>query len=47
MAFVAYYFHWSYDEIMNVEHLERRRWCEEISRINRKLNDQPENIFEV
>lgn len=47
MAFIAYYFHWSYDQLMTVEHLERRRWCEEISKINRKLNDEPENIFKI
>jgi hypothetical protein len=45
MAFIAYHFHWSHDELMNSEHRERRRWCEEISRINRKLNDEPSNIF--
>jgi hypothetical protein len=45
MAFIAYHFHWSQDELMNSEHRERRRWCEEISRINRKLNDEPPNIF--
>jgi hypothetical protein len=32
---------------MHLEHEERRRWCEEISRINRKLNDEPKNIFDV
>jgi hypothetical protein len=32
---------------MHLEHAERRRWCEEISRINRKLNDEPKNIFDV
>lgn len=32
---------------MNMEHRERRRWCEEISRINSKLNDEPENPFDV
>jgi hypothetical protein len=47
MAFIAYHFHWSHAELMNVEHSERRRWCEEISRINRKLSDEPENIFAV
>ncbi|MGE0825102.1 MAG: DUF6760 family protein [Candidatus Binatia bacterium] len=46
MAFIAYHFHWSYEELMRVEHAERRRWCEEISRINRKLSDEPKNIFE-
>ncbi len=25
-----------------MEHKERRRWCEEISRINRKMNDEPD-----
>jgi hypothetical protein len=31
-----------------MEHKERRRWCEEISRINRKMNDEPErkNVFD-
>ena len=47
IAFIAYYFHWPYEEIMNMDHQERRRWCEEISKINRKLNDEPENIFKV
>ena len=45
MAFIAYHFHWSQEELMNSEHRERGRWCEEISRINRKLNDEPANIF--
>jgi hypothetical protein len=47
MAFIAYHLHWPYSELMNVEHRERRRWCEEISKINRRLNDTPENIFAI
>lgn len=47
MAFIAYHFHWSREELMNMEHHQRRRWCEEISRINRKLSDEPQNIFEI
>jgi hypothetical protein len=47
MAFVAYHLHWSYEELMQIEHGERRRWCDQISRINRKLNDQPPNMFDV
>lgn len=39
VAFIAYYLHWPYDDIMNMEHSERRRWCEEISNINRKLKE--------
>lgn len=47
MAFVAYYFHWPYDELMQLEHRERRKWCEKISKINRQLNGEPKNIFEL
>ena len=39
VAFIAYHFHWSHQEIMQMEHWERRRWCEEISRINRRLSE--------
>lgn len=46
-AFIAYNLHWSHDEIMNMEHRDRRKWCEEVSKINKKLNDEPENIFDV
>ena len=40
MAFIAYHFHWSYTELMEMEHAERRRWCEQISKINQKLDAQ-------
>jgi hypothetical protein len=40
VAFVAYHFHWPHDEIMALEHAERRRWVEEVSRINTAINDQ-------
>ncbi|MEW6173980.1 MAG: DUF6760 family protein [Bacillota bacterium] len=48
VAFVAYYFNWSCTEIMNMEHRERRRWCDEISKINKKISgEQPKNIFDI
>lgn len=46
-AFIAYYMHWGHDEIMEMSHLERLRWCREISKINRAQNDEPENVFEI
>ncbi len=46
-AFIGYYFHWNHDEIMEMPHRERLRWCREISRINSKLNDEPKNVFEI
>ncbi|HEX5085207.1 MAG TPA: DUF6760 family protein [Blastocatellia bacterium] len=39
IAFIAYHFHWQPDAVMNLEHTERRRWVEEISSINRRLNE--------
>lgn len=51
IAFVAYYNHWSQDEIMNMDHNIRRRWCAEISEINKNLNPsknkKEKNIFEL
>jgi len=47
MAFIASHFHWSHEELMRLDHRERRRWCEEISKINRQLDGAPQNPFEV
>lgn len=38
VAFIAYYFNWSHDEIVLMPHEERRSWCEEVSRINDSIN---------
>jgi hypothetical protein len=29
--------HWSAEEVLALEHAERRQWVEEISKINRKV----------
>ena len=49
IAFLAYYLHWSHDEIMQLEHKERVRFCSEVSRINSKMNgdSKKKNIFDV
>jgi hypothetical protein len=46
MAFIAYHFHWGHQELFQLEHAERRRWCREISAINRTLDAAPTNPFE-
>jgi len=46
MAFIAYHFHWGPDELLGLEHAERRRWCREISKINRALDGAPPNPFD-
>jgi hypothetical protein len=38
VAFIAYHFHWSQTEIMDLEHADRRRWVTEISAINERMN---------
>lgn len=45
MAFIAYHFHWPREEILHLEHAERRRWCREISGINEKLDGAPPDPF--
>jgi len=38
VAFIAYHFNWSREEVMSLPHEERQRWCEEISEINERMN---------
>jgi hypothetical protein len=51
MAFISYYFHWSDESVLSMEHSMRRKWCREISDINRSLNPsdkkKEKNIFEI
>ena len=46
MSFISYYFHWSQQEVEALDHASRRRWCEEISSINKSLNpsDQKKEV---
>ena len=39
LTYVAYYLHWSPDDILDLEHPVRRRFVSEIGRINRRLNE--------
>lgn len=47
MAFIGYYMHWSAQEIALFSHRERLKWCREISAINSRLNQEPENAFKI
>ena len=38
VAYVAFHFHWPLDDILDLEHPLRRRFVEEIGRINRRLS---------
>lgn len=39
VAFIAYHFHWPPQEIMNLEHRDRRAWVEHISALNQRANE--------
>lgn len=39
VAYIAYHFHWPYEQIMQLEHSERQQWVAEIASINRRLSD--------
>ncbi len=38
VAYVAYHFHWRLDDILDLEHAERRRYATEIGRINTRIS---------
>lgn len=37
VAYVAYHFHWSFEEILDLEHPDRLRFVDEIGKINQHL----------
>ncbi|MEZ4466758.1 MAG: DUF6760 family protein [bacterium] len=39
VAYIAYHFHWSLDDILSMEHRERQLWIREISGINKEINE--------
>jgi hypothetical protein len=38
VAYLAFHLHWSYWEVMQLDHRERQRWVAEAARINERLN---------
>ena len=40
LAYVAYHFHWPLDELLDLEHRERKRFAEEIASINLSMRGQ-------
>lgn len=46
-AFIAYHFHWPLRQVLELEHADRRRWAEEISRINHRVNEESGAMLEV
>lgn len=42
VAYIAFYLHWPYEQIMQMQHSERRGWLDEIAKVNHRLNDGSE-----
>ena len=39
VAYVGYYLHWPLDSILDMEHPVRRRFVEEVGKINRQVSE--------
>ena len=39
VAYLAYHFHWSREDILQLDHRERARWLGQIARVNMRLNE--------
>lgn len=40
VSYVAYHFHWSMEEILDLDHPTRRRYVAEIAKINRRISGE-------
>jgi hypothetical protein len=38
LAYVAYHFHWPFDDLLDLEHPVRRRFVDEIARMNARIS---------
>lgn len=47
LSFIAYYFHWDLERTLALPHLEREKFCREISQINKEANTQEKNLFDL
>jgi len=47
VAFIAYHFHWPLEHILSLEHGDRRRWAQEISRINERMNEEESSMVVI
>lgn len=47
VAYIAYHFSWSRNEIMSMCHNERRKWVSLIADMNRRINDTMRKKYET
>jgi hypothetical protein len=39
VAYLSHYLHWTYDQVMAMDHRERQGWVAEVARMNAKRNE--------
>jgi hypothetical protein len=42
VAYLAYHLHWGLEELLGLEHAERRAWVAEVAALNRRANAEAE-----
>ncbi len=47
VAYIAYHFHWPLEQILVLEHSDRRRWAQLISGINEQMNEESGSMMTV
>ncbi|MFG2999128.1 DUF6760 family protein [Streptomyces sp. NPDC048340] len=40
IAYIAYHFHWSHNELLDMDHIQRRAYIQSIADINQLLDDR-------
>lgn len=43
VAYLAHTFHWTYDEIMKMDHRERQSWVAAAARLHQRLREEGES----
>jgi hypothetical protein len=46
VAYLAHHLHWSYDELMSMEHRDRRRWVDEVAKMQQRAGDDAVSPWE-
>jgi uncharacterized protein DUF6760 len=44
VAYLAYHLAWTYQEVMQLDHGERRRWVTEVARLNQRMAQQSGSV---
>ena len=40
VAYISYYFHWPYEQVVALDHIERQQWVSEIARMNQRISQE-------